>query len=133
MVVVGTELDPPETLTVPLITTVFGMVAVTVCDAASHTNPPVTPDACVVVVGTLLDPPETETVPEMTTVLETLTVPLTAADTVWVGASQINPPVAAAWVVVVGTELDPPDTETVPEITTVLETLTVPLTAADTV
>ena len=85
-----------ETLTVPLITTVFGMVAVTVCDAASHTSPPVTPLACVVVVGTLLEPPETETVPEMTTVLETLTVPLTAADTVCVGANQIRAPVTAA-------------------------------------
>ena len=83
------EIDTdPVLVTVTVIVPVTVAVAVTetlrttVWDAASQTRPPVTPDACVVVVGTLLEPPETETVPEITTVLETLTVPLTAADTV---------------------------------------------------
>lgn len=66
------------------------------------------------------------------TPLLTVMVPLTAALTVCVGASQMSPPVAATCVVVVGMAL-PPLTETVPEMTTVLETETVPDTAAETV
>jgi hypothetical protein len=44
----------PETVTVPEIA-VVKFAAKIVCEAASHTRPPVTPDACPVVVG--IDPP----------------------------------------------------------------------------
>ena len=75
-----------ETLTVPLtavvrLETLTVPEATIVCEAASHTRPPVTPLACVVVVGMEAPPP-----PETVTVPEIETVPLTAAETVWLAA-----------------------------------------------
>ena len=108
----------PETLTVPVAT-------VTVPLTTADTDAPAT---C-------------EIVPEITTVFEILTVPLTAAEMVCVGASQTNCPVTAACVVV----FIIPDAVTVPLTTaetdapcwmvtdTPLLTVTVPLTAAETV
>jgi hypothetical protein len=89
-------------VTVPEIDTVPTTVALTVWVGASHITAPVT--AAWVVVATAVEAP-------------------TEIDSVCVGASQTTAPVIAVWVVAVGTAVL--ETDTVPEITTVLGTVAV--------